>query len=206
MKVSTNAAGQRIVELENADVVLIRKGVRLRVHPRQYCDGEPCCIHNPSNHAMVTFPLDWHSDLGLMVRVCPHGRAHPDPDSLMYLLRVLGPRHYQERALGIHGCDGCCSRWVEKVGSTVTRSNVNLIRDLVAGIKAHDELSEHAALIATSDPYGQHPCMPCARYTAALLRGVPHNVAVKQACDVLRRCAATIQTAREAVDEWELEQ
>jgi len=49
---------------------------------------------------------------GLAERLCDHGIGHPDPDSLTWLRRVLGP---EADWLGVHGCDGCCHRQIHIV-------------------------------------------------------------------------------------------
>jgi len=76
-------------------------------HPDGKCAGEHCCIHNPSDHHMLDWPMVWRADAGKMERICPHGVGHPDPDDAAYRERV-GEGHKN-----IHGCDGCC----RKVGS-----------------------------------------------------------------------------------------
>lgn len=70
------------------------------VHYRSKCSGKPCCIHNPSNHHMVTWPTHWRGDRQMMERLCPHGVGHPDPDEI--------------NLDTIHGCDGCCAQPKEK--------------------------------------------------------------------------------------------
>lgn len=72
----------------------------LRVHTRARCQGERCCIHNPSNHALRSWPQNWRADRGIMERLCRHGVGHPDPDDLM----VKSRPEYAD----VHGCDGCC--------------------------------------------------------------------------------------------------
>ena len=81
--------------------------ITLRVHHPSKCAGEYCCIHNPSAHVMVEFPLYWRDDRQLMERTCPHGVGHPDPDALDFQRRVRGERAAE--VAGVHGCDGCCS-------------------------------------------------------------------------------------------------
>lgn len=79
----------------------------VNVHPSQDCEGEHCVIHNPSDHAMRDFPLQWREAGPLDIkpshfeRICPHGIGHPDPDSAAYLKNV-------GENVSIHGCDGCC--------------------------------------------------------------------------------------------------
>lgn len=72
------------------------------VHPREKCAGEYCVIHNPSDHHMRHWRMNWRDDRGLMERICSHGVGHPDPDSLAYF-RLLA-MDWQS----VHGCDGCC--------------------------------------------------------------------------------------------------
>lgn len=73
---------------------------RIRTHRRKKCRGELCCIHNPSDHPMRSFPQVWRRDRRIVERVCPHGIGHPDPDDLKV-------RIYPSE--GVHGCDGCCA-------------------------------------------------------------------------------------------------
>jgi hypothetical protein len=68
------------------------------VHSPAACAGQYCCIHNPSDHPLTTWPQVWQSNKRLMERQCPHGVSHPDPDDPQATLPV-------ELA---HGCDGCC--------------------------------------------------------------------------------------------------
>ena len=79
----------------------------LRVHSRSKCEGRdtPCCIHDPSDHHMRTWEMNWRSDTGVMERICPHGIGHPDPDHMAYVLSAQGD---EGRWQGVHGCDGCC--------------------------------------------------------------------------------------------------
>jgi len=79
--------------------------VGLKTHPPERCTGQYCCIHNPSAHHMVTWPLNWRDDKGHMERICPHGIGHPDPDDMAYWERLGKPLDL----LSIHGCDGCCT-------------------------------------------------------------------------------------------------
>jgi DNA-directed RNA polymerase subunit RPC12/RpoP len=74
----------------------------LKTHPESKCAGRACVIHNPSDHKMRDFPLNWRSDTYLMERTCPHGVGHPDPDDLAYHLSN------GEDWKAVHGCDGCC--------------------------------------------------------------------------------------------------
>lgn len=81
----------------------------LNVHPISKCDGRACCIHNPSDHHMVTWSMNWRADRYLMERICPnHGVGHPDPDDLAWKRSVLGEAQFKARAEDVHGCCGCC--------------------------------------------------------------------------------------------------
>ena len=80
-------------------------GNHIEVHERtQDCLDYGCCIHNPSDHIMVEWPMLYRFDRGLMERVCPHGIGHPDPDAIAYGMRKFG----ESADTGVHGCDGCC--------------------------------------------------------------------------------------------------
>jgi len=72
----------------------------LHTHPEAQCEGQVCCIHNPSDHHMVGWPQNWRSDRKIMERICPHGIGHPDPDDY---------RITHGFDSGVHGCDFCCS-------------------------------------------------------------------------------------------------
>lgn len=77
--------------------------VLLVTHDESVCRGEYCCIHNPSDHHMRTWKLNWRPDIGVMERICPeHGVGHPDPDDAAHNLRH--GRDY----LTVHSCCGCC--------------------------------------------------------------------------------------------------
>lgn len=87
-------------------------GQRLyNVHEIDDCIGRPCCIHNPSDHHMVDWPMIMRTDgfaHGLIERICGHGVGHPDPDSVAFL-----NEHGPEGSLGtwgVHGCCGCCAK------------------------------------------------------------------------------------------------
>jgi hypothetical protein len=74
----------------------------LHTHPREKCEGQVCVIHNPSDHEMRDWPMNWRADRKLMERLCLHGVGHPDPDDLAFHIREGRP--WQSG----HGCDGCC--------------------------------------------------------------------------------------------------
>lgn len=90
-------------------------GTLVAVHALEACEGRgiPCCIHDPSDHHMLTWPMHWRGDTKVMERLCPHGIGHPDPDHMAYVTSLeasvddddSGDMSWQ----GIHGCDGCCT-------------------------------------------------------------------------------------------------
>lgn len=82
-------------------------GISRSVHDRSVCEAEgfPCCIHNPSLHAMVEEPMLLR-ETSLVERLCRHGIGHPDPDSAGYFAR-------RGHNMGVHGCDGCCVKLQE---------------------------------------------------------------------------------------------
>ena len=80
-------------KLEHSDITLFN------VHSSTQCAGQPCTIHNRTDHHMRSFSQHWRDDRKIMERICPHGIGHPDPDS---------PLAHDSHEW-IHGCDGCCS-------------------------------------------------------------------------------------------------
>lgn len=80
--------------LEHTGVVLIN------THRDGDCVGEWCTLHHRSDHSMRGFPQTWNDRVGMMMRVCPHGVRHPDPDD--YKMGV------DPGLFGVHLCDGCC--------------------------------------------------------------------------------------------------
>ncbi len=71
------------------DMGLVIKGV----HPKWQCAAQRCPIHNPTKHLMAGWPQTFNRDLG-MLRLCPHGKLHPDPDG--------------REGTTCTACDGCC--------------------------------------------------------------------------------------------------
>jgi hypothetical protein len=92
---------------ERYDAVTLVGGDPLLAHKKEKCEGEFCCIHNPSDHHMKDWPQLWRDDRKMMERLCPHGTGHPDPDD---------PTENR-----IHGCDGCCSTLNEEEKKAVRR-------------------------------------------------------------------------------------
>lgn len=77
--------------------------VEISTHPPAACAGEWCVIHNPSDHIMRDWPMNFRMDNAALVeRLCPHGIGHPDPDSVAYFMRQ------GMSSMSVHGCDGCC--------------------------------------------------------------------------------------------------
>lgn len=90
------------------DKIRLANGNLLTVHSPEQCAGQPSCvIHNPSDHHMKTWPLDWRGDRYLMERVCEHGVGHPDPDHIEHIRRTKGDKAAKNQR--VHGCDGCCN-------------------------------------------------------------------------------------------------
>jgi hypothetical protein len=77
----------------------------ITVHSSSVCNGQKCCLHNPSDHHMKSWPIYIRMDKETLAeRMCPHGIGHPDPDSLQW----LESHGHGGNCLGVHGCDGCC--------------------------------------------------------------------------------------------------
>jgi hypothetical protein len=79
-------------------------------HSPAHCRLERhCAVHKPSKkNLMRDWPFVVRRDKGgLMERTCEHGVGHPDRDSLKWLRRFMSKP--EVRAMGIHGCDGCCA-------------------------------------------------------------------------------------------------
>jgi hypothetical protein len=79
---------------------------RLSVHDQSQCVSRSfgCVIHNPTDHHMRDWELNWRDDRGMMERLCEHGVGHPDPDHLTWVRLTQ-----MSSGAGVHGCDGCCT-------------------------------------------------------------------------------------------------
>lgn len=78
-------------------------GFHIKVHPRGACKlPDQCVVHNPSDHHMRDWVLNWRQDTAVMERLCEHGVGHPDPDDMAFQKSV------GQGWKGTHGCDGCC--------------------------------------------------------------------------------------------------
>lgn len=83
--------------------IQVGPGVLTDVHPPDKCAGRACVIHNPSQHHMRDWPLNWRADTRIMERLCPtHLTGHPDPDD------VAWHKSQGRDWAGVHGCCGCC--------------------------------------------------------------------------------------------------
>jgi len=67
----------------------LSSGKVLTHHAWDVCGGEPCPLHNPTDHEYRELPIDWKDDWGVMVRVLDAERFEVDPDE--YKVRNLKP-------------------------------------------------------------------------------------------------------------------
>jgi len=95
-----------MARLREHEEIYIKKMSNLHEYVDE-CDMFGCVIHNPTDHSMRDFALNWRNDRGLMERICSHGVGHPDPDHMNWYERT----HEEDAtwAEGVHGCDGCCA-------------------------------------------------------------------------------------------------
>jgi hypothetical protein len=97
----------------------------VKTHNAMQCAGEPCVVHNPSDHHMKGWPIVYRTDRAVQMppwalegavvggpvfvlaeRICTCGIGHPDPDAMAYARREGGAEF--ARAQGVHGCCGHC--------------------------------------------------------------------------------------------------
>ncbi len=91
---------------------------KLVTHAPDKCEGRNCCIHNPSDHHMRRWEMNYRHDKGIMERICPeHGVGHPDPDDLAYWVSV------GRFEMGIHACCGCCEDNINKFHARLSNDN-----------------------------------------------------------------------------------
>lgn len=74
--------------LEHSDQILYG------VHHSALCAGRPCTVHNRSDHHLRGWPQVWDGEGHRVMRECPHGVMHRDPD-----------QPGRRRCIR---CDGCC--------------------------------------------------------------------------------------------------
>lgn len=91
------------------DIIFMHNGDALRTHPPERCEGDHCCIHNPSDHPLRDAPQFWNDRFKTIKRACAHGALHPDPDDFMHKWRA-GVSLVGLTLISAHPCDGCC-RW-----------------------------------------------------------------------------------------------
>ena len=104
---------------------------KLVTHTPDKCQGRNCCVHNPSDHHMRDWVMNYRQDKGVMERICPaHGVGHSDPDDLAYWVSIDRPE------MGIHGCCGCC---VENI-----QVEVDELKELVSKFIAILDITEES--------------------------------------------------------------
>jgi len=125
----------------------VANGMIENVHSPLVCEGENCCIHNPSAHSMRDFPQYFgRRGTVFMERQCPHGFFHPDPDDPK-------TKDWVERR---HNCDGCCQGcyegypgkpdWWNEMHTPDQRLLVNKAQcracgDIIQSVSRHDFVS-----------------------------------------------------------------
>lgn len=61
----------------------LESGQLLRTHAATAdCAQRFCTIHNPSAHPLHQAPRLWDPNISIVLRICPDGIGHPDPDDL----------------------------------------------------------------------------------------------------------------------------
>ena len=75
-------------------------GTVMRTHRKDACMGYWCPIHNTSLHHMRTWKQVFDPSTGVMLRECPHGGYHPDPDDPFEFAAAKAHKGH---------CDGCCA-------------------------------------------------------------------------------------------------
>lgn len=83
-----------------------------QVHAPEACAGRPCPFHAPSDHPLNDAPwFLWHSNYGwLTMRVCEHRVAHPDPDSVAFMVERIPPEFQNDEPITHRPCcyPPCC--------------------------------------------------------------------------------------------------
>lgn len=88
------------------DLFSMEDGNLLKTHGPDQCAGNPCALHNPSDHPLSHAPMKWDHSRNLMIRWCNHGYWHPDPDDITFKHRSTSAAWAAQ--CEIHRCDGCC--------------------------------------------------------------------------------------------------
>jgi hypothetical protein len=76
--------------------------ISINSHDESQCEAVTCPMHKRTDHHMRGFKQFFLHGWDIVVRVCPHGVKHPDPDD-MYAMSS----EYAEN----HNCDACCIRF-----------------------------------------------------------------------------------------------
>lgn len=117
---------------------------KIWVHDKEDCISEYCCIHNPSNHHMVYWPLHWRSDRCIFERIDPEGVGHPDPDDMAYQ-KKLG------NDISVHGCNGFCNpvnfRKYEKEKNKNSQMDIDWKEDFIYFLEQKDLLIDYISLV-----------------------------------------------------------
>lgn len=123
----------------------LRSGKVLTHHVAYACDGNPCPLHNPSDHSLRDVPLDWHKQWGVMVRVTGLDSFEVDPDE--YKIRNLNPGEtYILRNSGV--CRECGTELVSEFRHDFVSCPCG---EFVDG--GHDYARRTTGLMDTSDYY-----------------------------------------------------
>lgn len=85
----------------------------LNAHPRGWCAGQGCAIHGPTDHWARGMPMTWRAperqgQPGRMLRTCPHGNDHEDPDDQAFRKSREGYAPARDEACACRCCDGLC--------------------------------------------------------------------------------------------------
>lgn len=100
--------------LEEHHMAIVGDVLLQHVHERLGCVGRHCAVHNPSQHYMLDWPVEWLNGRGLW-RKCEHGVLHADPDQILYWR--VSDKPWQ--LLALHACDGCCETGGIDLGEVV---------------------------------------------------------------------------------------
>lgn len=69
--------------MTNTELHELESGQLLQTHAiTAECARRYCTFHNPSAHPLANAPRIWDPNYSIVLRVCPCGIGHPDPDDL----------------------------------------------------------------------------------------------------------------------------